>query len=270
MIKRTMAPIILMVMISLNACRPTYSPLLSLLPTAGAECDEPQAGDDLISGFTAETTHPLNQKNHGCLVVTADEGFPVIAGSQSLRFEVRPGDCSGNDGFDDCANDRSRHEIQEREGTFSGEATTYEANLFVPSQPKFKPRGNNLMFLSQLTISDGDYFGTLVFLEVNDHQNLLLRTHQGFSWDIDQQILVATDIFDRWINFRYEVIPSPNSGGSLRVYVDDQLVLDESRPTIPSENGVLAFRAGIYNAFVSEADETFDNQILFVDEMKKY
>ncbi|MFC1976328.1 heparin lyase I family protein [Chloroflexota bacterium] len=195
-----------------------------------------------------------------------------MAGKQSLRFEVRPGDCSANEGFDDCPNDRSRHEINERFGTFNGEMAIYEANLYIPNQPNFKPRGNNAMFLNQLNTADMDqeYFGTLVFLRVDNNQNLLLQTHKGFSWDSDKQVVVASNIFERWINLRYEVYASPDSTGYFRVYIDDQLVLSESRPTILSGNGHLYFRVGIYNSSVSQADEAFENQVIFVDQMKKY
>lgn len=204
------------------------------------------------------------------MVVSGDDGFPVLAGKQSFRIEVRPGDCSASSGWDDCPNDRSRHEIQEREGTCDGEAAIYEANYYVPYQPKFKPRGDNIMFIGQMNTADPDYFGTLIYLEVDNDQNLLLRTHKGFSWDIDRQVVAARDIFERWINLRYEVYAATDATGYFRVYVDDQLVLSESRPTIPSEQGCLGLRVGIYNAFISEAGEAFESQVIFVDQLRKY
>ena len=268
-----MAPVLFILVLTGTTCEQrsiTLSPLLSLLPTNGDTCDTSGLSDDLAAGFTIDTTHPLNQKDHGCLIVSSDDGFPVLAGSQSFRFEVQPGDCSGNDGFDDCANDRSRHEIQERDGISNGETTQYELNLFIPGQPNFKPRGANLLFLGQLTVSDQGFFTTLIYLEIDDNHNLLLRTHQDFSFDVDQQIVLASDIFDRWIHIRYEVHPAPDSTGYVRVHVDDEMLYSESRPTIPSDSGELTFRVGIYNAFVSEAAEDFDNQVMFVDELRKY
>lgn len=237
---------------------------------AASKCDSLDLSDDLVTGFSVVTVHPINQKEYGCLVVSGDDGFPVLAGKQSFRIEVRPGDCSASSGWDDCPNDRSRHEIKEREDTCNGETSIYEANYYVPIQPKFKPRGDNIMFLGQLNTEDEGYHGTLVYLEVDNDQNLLLRTHKGFSWDIDKQVVVASNIFERWINLRYEVYASTDSTGYFRVYIDDKLVLSESRPTIPSENGYLELRVGIYNSFISEADEAFENQVIFVDQMKKY
>jgi len=238
-------------------------------PLNAAQCDTLDLSDDLVSGFSVFTTHPINQKEYGCLVVSGDDGFPVLAGKQSFRIEVRPGDCSASSGWDDCPNDRSRHEIQEVEDTNNGEISIYEVNYYVPFQPKFKPRGDNLMFIGQLNTEDETYHGTLVYLEVDNDQNLLLRTHKGFSWDIDKQVVVATDIFERWINIRYEVYASTDSGGYFRVYIDDKLVLSESRPTIPSQTGYVELRVGIYNGFISEAEEAFENQVIYVDQMEK-
>ena len=84
------------------------------------------------------------------------------------------------------------------------------------------------MFLGQLNTADEDYFGTLIFLKVDNDQNLLLQTHKGFSWDMNKQVVVASNIFERWINLRYEVYASTDPTGYFRVYVDDQLVLSES------------------------------------------
>ena len=52
-------------------------------------------------------------KDHGVQVVDKKNGHPVRAGEQSIRFEVRSGDC-GKDregDWSDCKNDRERHEL---------------------------------------------------------------------------------------------------------------------------------------------------------------
>ena len=52
-------------------------------------------------------------KDHGIQIVNKKDGHPVRAGEQSIRFEVRSGDC-GKDkqgGWSDCKNDRERHEL---------------------------------------------------------------------------------------------------------------------------------------------------------------
>ena len=52
-------------------------------------------------------------KKHGFQIVNKEDGHPVRAGSQSIRFEVRQGDCGkdSDGGWSDCKNDRERHEL---------------------------------------------------------------------------------------------------------------------------------------------------------------
>jgi hypothetical protein len=51
-------------------------------------------------------------KDYGMQVVDKKDGHPVRAGKQSIRFEVRDGDCGKDpDGWSDCKGDRERHEL---------------------------------------------------------------------------------------------------------------------------------------------------------------
>ena len=79
---------------------------------SGSSCVDDQ-NSDVFGDLLVDTTHPIGSQAYGCMIVDEADGFPVVDGSQTARFEVREGDCSGNDGFDDCVNDRSRHEINE-------------------------------------------------------------------------------------------------------------------------------------------------------------
>ena len=56
-------------------------------------------------------------KGYGMQIVSKSEGFPVRHGENSIRFEVRMGDCNPDHtqekwGWSDCDNDRERHEIK--------------------------------------------------------------------------------------------------------------------------------------------------------------
>lgn len=68
----------------------------------------------LLLFFTVEASagrlsgeRSLNSKPHGLTIVDN----PVRAGKQAQRFEVRPGDCGRDSGWDDCATDRERSEF---------------------------------------------------------------------------------------------------------------------------------------------------------------
>ena len=49
-------------------------------------------------------------------VVNKKDGHPVRSGKQSIRFEVRSGDCGKDEmgEWNDCKNDRERHELIRR------------------------------------------------------------------------------------------------------------------------------------------------------------
>ena len=52
-------------------------------------------------------------KKYGMQVVNKSDGHPVRAGKQSIRFELRAGDCGKDtDGkWNDCKTNRERHEL---------------------------------------------------------------------------------------------------------------------------------------------------------------
>ena len=66
---------------------------------------------DVGFGDTYEKNPIHDFKLHGACVVTKDEGHPVRLGNQSIKFEVRPGDCGYGSGWSDCEKDRARHEL---------------------------------------------------------------------------------------------------------------------------------------------------------------
>ena len=61
---------------------------------------------DVVSGWRFGKSLAQNYKRYGYQVVRKKDGHPVRAGGRSIRFEVRPGDCGWNDGWNDCKKDR--------------------------------------------------------------------------------------------------------------------------------------------------------------------
>lgn len=66
---------------------------------------------DVGFGDTYEKNPIHGYKLHGACVVTKGGGHPVRLGNQSIKFEVRPGDCGYGSGWSDCEKDRARHEL---------------------------------------------------------------------------------------------------------------------------------------------------------------
>jgi hypothetical protein len=125
------------------------------------------------------------------------------------------------------------------------------------------------MFLSQINFSDKDNYGTIAYIEVAQDGSLMIRTHVGLTFNILNQYLVSQNPVDRWVKFKFQVKSTSQPDGYLKVYVDDQLLVDETRQTLPTPTSVNRLKIGIYNSFKSRATESYDTQIIYYDGLSK-
>ena len=238
-------------------------------PTSGTLCsanDDP----DVFTGTRFETSHPINARPWGCLIVPKSALVPAYDGERTMRFEVRPDDCTASAIYSDCEHDRSRHEINESGvGPTQGREIAWEMHLFIPPQPKIRPAGGNALFLSQLNYVDGPLYGTVAYLELSEAGELQVRTHVGLSFEIANRYVLDTQPTGRWIKLRYELVSSAGNDGRLRVLLDDVLKVDEARQTLPSVAGTNWLKLGLYNAFRSQATEPYDTQVVFFDGIRR-
>lgn len=250
---------------------PPPPPPVDLIATpAGTSCVS-ERDQDVFGGEVFETSHPIQAKSHGCLIVNSTDKQPVFDGLRSARFEVRPEDCSASVSFNDCTNDRSRHEINEKEGgSTSGQVITWDENIYIPKQTRFRPRGNNALFITQINFKNRTEIGTLAYLEIGANGELIVRTHNGFTFDIKNQYVIMNSFpADTWTNIRFEVLSTPQSNGYIRVYLNGKLVVEENRPTLPTTESSNMLKMGIYNAFKSRATEAYATQVMYFDGVKK-
>ena len=65
---------------------------------------------DLAIGLNKTEVSTVSHKNiYSFEKVKAKDGHPIRSGEESMRFEVRPGDCGiSKGGYDDCKNDAER------------------------------------------------------------------------------------------------------------------------------------------------------------------
>jgi hypothetical protein len=234
-----------------------------------ASCDT-EINEDVFMGLSFETSQPINAKDYGCAFVKNVDGFPVFDGTQSARFEVRASDCSTNTNWDDCPNDRSRHEINETDRESSeGRLLAYELMVYIPSKPQVRPLGRNLLFLVQLNVRNSSLYTTLAYLEVSEWKELLIRTHKGFTWDIKRQYMVLDNPLDKWTKVRFEVKSTSDDNGYLKVFVNDEIKVHETRQTLPTLDSKHSLKFGIYNAYKSKATEPYGTQIVYFDAISK-
>lgn len=221
---------------------------------------------DAYGNITFALVHPIGIKPYACQTVSS----PAFDGGESLRVELRPGDCSSNSGFDDCSNDRGRMELGEiAPPPVPGSVVTYETRLYIPAQPALRPRGANMLFLSQVNFASPGVFGTLAYLEMLEDGSLAIRTHQGFSFDVPTFHPALANPAGQWIAYRVEVGVATDASGFLKVYVNDRLVVNEARATLPAPGANLNFRVGIYNSSNRFALAPYETQVVYYDAIRR-
>ena len=227
-------------------------------------------------------SQPINASSWGCLVVDKANNQPVYSGSQSVRFEVRPGDCNASSTFNDCVNDRSRWEIYQNRGkSTQGEIITYEYAIYIPSQPLIQPTPASgpgpkpLTVLTQInwqcassnpcsSLGSGGY-GALAFLKIDYTGTLSLQTHQDFTWAPNQTVVVDSNPYNKWIKLRYVIKSTAASDGYIQIYANDKLVINEIRATLPNSGASDTLKLGIYNSSLSSASQAWQTQVVYFD-----
>ena len=231
-------------------------------------CTGPAMADG-SQGLQLVSVNNIGIQLHNCQVVGSGDGAPVEAGKLAYKIMLKPGDCGGNGSYDDCKNDRARFELSETAGApTQGRTLVREFRVYLPVQERLRPKGANLMFLSQLNFGDSSSFGTLAYLEMGSDGDLHVRTHKGMTWDVQNLYPVYRNPYGKWISVRYEVQSTAAADGTLKVYIDDKLMVDEVRQTLPSPQGVNYLRVGIYNAFLTQATEPYAQQVVYYDGIK--
>lgn len=219
---------------------------------------------DVAAGIAFDLKHPDGFAEHGCVVVDEADGHPVRGGSRALRFEVRDGDCNANPGFDDCANDRSRHELTEVGSSVgNGEEVWYAWSLFFTEYPVVA--GDAIVFLGQFNTDAAARFyiedmATGLGYRYNDRDYAIL----------EREVVVARDqVSRRWIDVLVHATWSAGDQGRLVLYVDGTQAAVLEGPNMDGASTV-TFDLGIYNAFVSQCGcDAMPTQVVYVDEIRR-
>ena len=254
---------------------------ISLATPAGTTCGtvnnalrQPIATNtDVFGNLAFWVSSVIGSKSWSCLIVNKSDGQPVFDGNQSVRFEVRPGDCTAPNygSTSDCVNDRSRSEINNADmnsgvhpPSTQGQIITYEYRVYIPTQPLIRPAGSSvLMVLTQLRNTHTS--DALAYLCVDAAGGLYLQTHEGFSWLPLQKVTIDTKPQDKWIKMKYVVKSTSASDGYVKIYVNDALVINETRATLPDATKAQMLKIGIYNSFLSAAAQPWQTQVVYFD-----
>ena len=214
----------------------------------------------------------LGEKSYACQIVSKSDGFPVYSGNQSLRFELRAGNCSANwrNVTNDCANDRSRSEVEDKSATYSSinKIITYEYMMFIPNQINFKPPRASLTVSQILMFTPTNYVG-LAQLIIDDNKNLLLALTTDFQWTRtpEEPVLVFEKPFDQWIKIRFDIKTTTSPNGYVRLTVNDKFIHEQVRQTSAEEELDITLRLGLYNTGITRFKEEWPTQIIYYDEV---
>jgi hypothetical protein len=235
------------------------------------------SNSDVFGNLAFWVSSVIGSKPWSCLIVNKSDGQPVFDGNQSVRFEVRPGDCTAPNytSTSDCVNDRSRSEINtddqnnSRPQPTQGQIITYEYRVYIPTQPLIRPASvpgaSNAVLTTLTQLRNTNTSDALAYLNIDTNGGLYLQTHEGFSWTPLQKVTIDTNAFNKWIKLKYVVKSTSAPDGYVKIYVNDALVINETRATLPDATKAQMLKIGIYNSFLSAAAQPWQTQVVYFD-----
>ena len=167
-------------------------------------------------------------KDYGMQVVDKKDGHPVRAGEQSIRFEVRDGDCGNDpDGWSDCKGDRERHELSVagKKDLMSKGEYWFSWSLFFPKDHQnLWPLSNNY---GQFHQKKGE--PVFMFKELRGGYSLV-RTIGDVDYD-ERRLIRNDDMSGKWHDILINAKWSKKDDGFFKVWVNDKLKYDYKGPT---------------------------------------
>ena len=112
-------------------------------------------------------------------------------------------------------------------------------------------------------------YGALVYLKTDYTGALYLQTHKDFTWTPNQVVTIDTKPQDKWIKLKYVIKSTSAADGFLWIYVNDKLVINETRATLPNSNAADTLKLGIYDSSLSSASQAWQTQVVYFDGFNK-
>lgn len=213
-----------------------------------------------IKGFSLSKSMPANFKSYGYQVVSKVDGHPVRSGETSLRFEVRAGDCSWTRGWNDCDNDRERHEL--KSGNMSGEKW-FHWSIYLPEDyPVIYPVKTAL---GQFHIEGGK--PPLMF---QNHAGGYLVDMQRKGKSINGgQILTDEEMRGKWSDILLHINWTTSDRGFILAYVNGESAPRFSWFGRTTDRSSVYYKVGIYRSFMTRRDGPEPTQVVYYDNIVK-
>jgi hypothetical protein len=208
----------------------------------------------MLSGLSACQTVSIDRGDFGDFkrsLNTTDYGYQQVAdptGSAPVdiveRFEVRPGDCFGNDEWSDCEKDRERSELSERGVSTVGSTYWYGWDIYLPADyPNIYPTKTALgQFHQENGLAPSWMFQ-------NGEGGYHLDGQVGGKTRYYYTLITDEDLRGKWHRIELQVKWARDTTGFFRVWVDGDQKVNFSGATLESDTTYLKY--GVYRSFMS-------------------
>jgi hypothetical protein len=261
--------------------------VLGLLLSNNVEAEKKvKFSKDLALGLNKSAVSSVShKKNYSFEKVKAADGHPVRSGEESMRFEVRPGDCGiSKGGYDDCKNDAERSELHNGQmdwGSGGGEFW-YAWSIYFPKEHKHF-NGKGWIVVSQFHQDhDKDSFPTFMFWDHTGGYWMIIHKKMGNPNNLPsrdsgskfnaKQLLTEKEILGKWNDFIVHVKWSDKEDkGFFKIWVNGELKLNhigktKMKGTKPYWKWGL-YRGGFKEDYISKA--LYTTQVIYYDELRQ-
>jgi hypothetical protein len=244
---------------------PTPTPYIYSIPSSYIEGIYEITGKplpyDVISGY-AKIETSLWKKPHKDYAVQL-RNDAIRSGRQSLRFEVRDGDCGADDIWNDCDNDRDRHELSAHKmiDVMSSGTYWFAWSLYLPEDHE------NLYPVSNAYGQFHQSGGMPVFMFKEKPLGYSLIRTIGED-DYDEVLIIPNDDFiGEWNDVLIYATWSKTDEGMFRVWANGKLKYSYRGPTMTEED--VYFKFGIYRTGVSKYQGDIPDTVVYFDEVRR-
>ena len=225
-------------------------------------------------GFGNEYKKSLgnNFKKHGVCIVEKSQGHPTRLGQQSLRFEVKPGDCGYSDFqgkilHSDCKKDRERHELSGRRHN-DGEYW-YSWSIFLPDD--FINIFPTKLAMGQFHQAD-ESGGHVVWMLQNSGGGYHIDNQVNGYTRYEMEVLESKDMIGKWNDIIINSKWTHLKDGYFRLWVNGKLLLNHSGPT-KTKGRKVYHKFGIYRSFMKRFKkynntDKVPGQVVYFDEVR--
>jgi hypothetical protein len=249
---------------------------------------------DIASGTKWGRSVGDTHKKHQIQIVNAEDGHPVKSGTQSIRFEIREGDCSWDKSWNDCENDRHRSELTSVKKAFkhkffawsiylpedfrSVDPVQLQATQIHQVMPNHAPGGmyaHNLGF----EINNGGYWAVRYLKAYYQERD----SYSGY-YKKNAHLLDIKDMLGKWTDVVLEFKSTKTKKGIIRVWINGELKYEYFGQT--SDGGKNYFKFGLYQTHVSRINYTppkpwidgttknkadpYPTQVVYYDDVRTY